>query len=225
MIYTCYEMLRDCRAGKVEGWSHFTKHYLPAMRMLVAHYSPQPRDEGALLASIRDFLKSVEPCPERHFMFELRRHVLSAIEPPKSADTQVSIEQFSAALASFTVVEKQAVWLAVMHWNQADAARMLRMAPETVEKIRERADEAIGAGRIAAYGPQLRQAVRDLRTNECLPFKAFLDIIDGRATWLQRDQVERHVINCWHCVDRFCCLREVHDILHRTTSSAGGAGV
>ena len=28
MIYTCYEMIRDVRAGLPEGWRYFVDHYI-----------------------------------------------------------------------------------------------------------------------------------------------------------------------------------------------------
>ena len=38
MIYTCYEMVRDCRAGRAEGWRYFVASYVPVIRKLLAHY-------------------------------------------------------------------------------------------------------------------------------------------------------------------------------------------
>src|SRR5437879_12804339 len=40
MIYTCYEMVRDCRANLPEGWRHLIANYVPLIRTLVAHYAP-----------------------------------------------------------------------------------------------------------------------------------------------------------------------------------------
>jgi hypothetical protein len=50
-------------------------------------------------------------------------------------------------------------------------------------------------------------------TKECLPAKAFFDVIDGRATWRGREEMESHVKGCWHCLDRYCRLLEVVDTL------------
>src|SRR5262249_3924650 len=47
------------------------------------------------------------------------------------------------------------------------------------------------------------------RTNECLPVKAFLDILDGRTTWQNREFTEQHANQCWHCLDHFCRMIEV----------------
>ncbi len=40
MIYTCYEMIGDCRAGLPQGWSHFLAQYVPPIRGFLAHYFP-----------------------------------------------------------------------------------------------------------------------------------------------------------------------------------------
>jgi hypothetical protein len=39
--------------------------------------------------------------------------------------------------------------------------------------------------------------------------KVFLDVLDGRATWRGREEMERHVTRCWHCIDHFCRMAEV----------------
>ena len=41
MIYTCYEMVRDCRADLPEGWTHFISYYIPVSRRILAQYAPE----------------------------------------------------------------------------------------------------------------------------------------------------------------------------------------
>lgn len=97
---------------------------------------------------------------------------------------------------------------------------MLRMAPATVAKIRERASELL-RGKADAWrrtllrenGRRLGRMAAAARGPECLPVKAFLDVLDGRTTWGNREQMERHVIACWHCVDHFCRMAEVVELL------------
>jgi len=38
MIYTSYEMIRDCRENRPEGWRYFVVNYVPAVRKLLHHY-------------------------------------------------------------------------------------------------------------------------------------------------------------------------------------------
>ena len=40
-IYTAYEMMADCRAGRPDGWLWFSRTFVPPLRVLVAHYRPE----------------------------------------------------------------------------------------------------------------------------------------------------------------------------------------
>ena len=72
MIYTCYEMVRDCRAGLPEGWIHFISHYVPVCRQTLAHYAPEKAGDAALLDHILLAVRQPES-----FIFQ-------ATEPPGS---------------------------------------------------------------------------------------------------------------------------------------------
>jgi hypothetical protein len=127
---------------------------------------------------------------------------------------------FSRSSSSTTTRMRPAVWFETMRYGDADTGRMLRMSPETAEKIRARGAELIRGGvdawrstLLADNGPLLGQAANALSTKDCLPAKAFFDVIDGRATWRGREEMERHVKGCWHCLDHYCRLLEVVDVL------------
>jgi hypothetical protein len=97
---------------------------------------------------------------------------------------------------------------------------MLRMSPQTAEKIRARGAELIRTGvdawrrtLLADNGSLLGRAAAARSTQECLLAKTFFDVIDGRATWRGREEMERHAKSCWHCLDRYCRLLEVVDVL------------
>jgi hypothetical protein len=138
-------------------------------------------------------------------------------EPPA---VSIDIETLGAALEPLTFTEKLVVWFGTMRYGDADTGRMLRMSAETAEKIHARGDELIRASvdawsgtLLAGNGPALGQAASALRTQECLPAKAFFDVIDGRTTWRGREEMERHAKGCWHCLDHYCRLLEVVDVL------------
>lgn len=233
MIYTCYDMVRDCREGRAEGWSFFVTQYVPAIQSLIAHYTPSRiGDRGSVEQILRalcrpqsDLFLSVEPGPERMFLAELRQWLLGWLEksdPEPAPDLVVDLETLSAALQGFTLVERQAVWLETMRYESVDAGVMLRMDAHTVEKIRARAAESLRTSvdnwrrsLLAENGPRLRRAAAAAHTPECFPAKAFLDMIDGRTVWRGREEVERHGTACWYCVDHFCRLLEVVELLRR----------
>jgi len=222
MIYTCYEMIRDCRADQPEGWSYLISEYLPAIRKLLAHYAPGQSVESVLVALRKpesSLFQSLEPAPERWFVAELRQKVLAELPLP-ALDLTIDLETVASALEPMTVLEKQVAWLDSMRYSASETGVMLRMAPATAEKIRSRAGELV-RGRVDAWRPALlfenglalgREAAA-VSGEECLPVRAFLDVIDGRMTWNEKERIERHVNGCWHCVDHFCRMVEVVHVM------------
>jgi hypothetical protein len=228
MIYTCYEMVRDCRAGLPEGWIHFISHYVPVCRQVLAHYAPEKAGDAApldhILLTVRQpesfIFQADEPPEERWFVAQLRQFIVAALAAP-AAEIPLDLETLTAALAPLTMTEKQATWFETMRYPPAQAGPMLRVSPETVEKVRHRAAELI-RGKVdcwrrtllAENGPALgREAAAGGGGADCLPTKAFLDVVDGRTTWHGREMMERHLGSCWHCVDHFCRILEVVHLL------------
>jgi hypothetical protein len=224
MVYTCYEMVRDCRADRLEGWSYFLANYAPVVRKLLSHYG------GGRAPALEEVLRSLrqpesslfatlEPAPERWFVGELRQKVLSTLAFPEGA-APLDLETIATAWQPLTLTEKQTAWLETMGYPPAESGAMLRMAPATVEKIRGRAAELLRAAvdtwnraLLGENGPALGRAAAAAHTADCLPSKTFLDMLDGRSTWRNREQIERHSISCWHCIDHFCRMAEVISLL------------
>jgi hypothetical protein len=224
MIYTCYDMVRDCRANEPEGWRYFITNYVPVIRKLLTHYGSDDdrlleRVVGALRKPESSMFAPLEPAPERWFVAELRQKVLAELPEPVP-QIELDLETAAEALAPLTVVEKQAAWIEGMGYSPEQTGPMLRMAPATVAKIRERAAELL-RGKTDAWrrsllrdnGRRLGRLAAEARGAECPPAKTFLDILDGRTTWLGREQVERHVTGCLQCIDHFCRMAEVIELL------------
>ncbi len=215
MIYTCYEMILDCRAGRPEGWSYFLTQYVPVIRGFLVHYFPEREGDRTLIERVLVTLRqpesglfeSLDPAPERAFVAELRQRVVAAVEADRAStapEVSIDIETLGAALEPLTLTEKLVIWFETMRYGGRDTGRMLRMSPETAEKILARAAELIRGGMdswrstvLPDNGPLLGQAASALSTKDCLPAKTFFDVIDGRATWRGREEMERHVKGCW----------------------------
>jgi hypothetical protein len=224
MVYTCYEMIRDCRADRPEGWLYFLSSYAPVVRKLLAHYGGgrAPALEQVLVGLRRpesSLFATLEPAPERWFVGELRQKVLSGLPIPEGA-VPLDLETIATAWQPLTLTEKQAAWLETMGYAPAESGAMLRMAPATVEKVRSRAAEFLrGAvdtwnrSLLSENGPALGRAAAAAQTADCLPSKTFLDILDGRSTWRSREQTDQHAGTCWHCIDHFCRMTEVIGLL------------
>jgi hypothetical protein len=224
MIYTCYEMVRDCRADRPEGWSYFLANYVPVIQKFLAHYGgPHAPALEEVLAGLRkpelSLFGSMDPAPERWFVGEMRQMVVAGLTFP-APSAPLDLETVAGALQPLTFVEKQAAWIETMGYTASETGAMLRMAPATVEKIRARAAELLRQAvdtwsrtLLAENGPALGQAAAAAHTPDCLPSKSFLDMIDGRSTWRTREETERHVTSCWHCIDHFCRMAEVVQLL------------
>jgi hypothetical protein len=227
VIYTCYEMIRDCRGGRAEGWRYFIANYVPVIRKLLTHYQGgEPADPAVVnrvLEAVHQpdsaLFQSLDPSPERWFVAQLRQAVLQELTPAPPA-AAIDLETLAEALEPLTLVEKQVAWLETMRYQSAETGVLLRMAPATAEKIRGKAGELIrgkvdswNRNILAGNGRELGRSAAAAKGAECLPPKPFLDLLDGRTTWRGREELEQHVTRCWHCIDHFCRLVEVVEVL------------
>ena len=223
MVYTCFQMVRDCRADLPQGWRYFAAEYVPVIRRILAHYSPGDPDpeqqlERVLLALRRpesSIFQSIDPSPERWFVAEMRQVILAALPAPAPA-MALDLETVTAALAPLTMTEKQAAWFETLRYDAPTTAELMRISPGTVEKIRLRAADLLRGKQdmwnralMADNGLSLGREAAAARGKDCLPVKALLDILDGRTTWREREIMEQHVSICWHCVDHHARMQEV----------------
>ena len=223
MVYTCFEMIRDCRADLPQAWRYFAANYVVPIRRIAEHYAPGQVSIEQLLLSLRQpdssLYQTTDPSPERWFVSELRQAVLARVQAPAPA-IPLDLETVTEALAPLTMVEKQAVWLEAMRYPAPVTAEMMRVAPATVEKIRARASELL-RGKVDAWnqtllsdnGLTLGREAAAAGGKDCLPVKAFLDILDGRTTWRNRELMEQHVTGCWHCIDHYSRMVEVVTVM------------
>ena len=227
MIYTCYEMVRDCRAGSAEGWTYFITRYVPVIRRTLAHYVPDRAGDTGLFDRILQAVRqpdsflftATEQPEERWFVSQLRQLIVRELQEP-AAELPIDLEILTAALEPLTMTERQAAWFETMRYTPAQTGPMLRVSPDTVEKVRTRSAELL-RGKVDAWrrtlladnGPALGREAAETMTADCLPTKAFLDVVDGRTTWRGRSDIDRHLKGCWHCVDHFCRMLESVELL------------
>jgi hypothetical protein len=233
MVYTCFEMVRDCRADRPEGWSYFITNYVPVIRRFVLHYRPDRdgkiddvllaiRNPGAPAAGL---FASVTPVPEREFLAALRQQVLDILDvesPLPEPEISIDLDTLTAALEPLTLLEKQAVWLETMGYDPPEAGALLRTGAAAIEKMRENAGARLRGKMdnwrltlLSENGRQLGRSAAGAATPQCLASKLFLDLLDGRTTWGGREDLERHVRNCWHCIDHYCRLLEAAELARR----------
>src|SRR5215472_14665295 len=125
MIYTCYEMIRDCREDKAEGWAYFISNYVPVIRKLAAHYGADFESALVMLRNPQSSpFQSMEPAPERWLVAEMRQQIVAAAAP-STAEIPLDLETVAAALETLTTVEKQAAWFQTMRFAPRPTAEAL----------------------------------------------------------------------------------------------------
>ncbi|MFN7919876.1 MAG: hypothetical protein U0Q16_07255 [Bryobacteraceae bacterium] len=208
-IYTCFDMIADCKADKSEGWAHLVKTFVPVLRGYAAHYGMGDEWPRRRLGELRSEISGWEPMTEREVAVRLRPEI-------EGGSTTVPLE----ALNEMTIVEKELVWFETMQYDAAHAARMMRVTGETAQRARDLAEDLLRAnmddwhrGMLREQGAALGREVRSQKPAEPLTFRQLIEVIDGRLTWQARVPVERALESSWYEIDHFCRIREADDVV------------
>jgi hypothetical protein len=228
-LLTCAGMVQQCAALEDSGWRAFIFEYLPFAGALLDRYGPQLASRrGGLLREVllraRDgqaaFFRDYRGQSEREFLLHLREMVLSVLEEAEPVAPPPAVlldwDAFAAALGPLTALEKQAVWMEVLNPRETEAALMLRMDERSLASAREKSQQALrsacdrwSADLLLQNRGRLARRARTLAASGCVETRLLLRSLDGQITWRDRAELERHLEQCWHCVDRLCRLREV----------------
>ncbi|MBL8220394.1 MAG: hypothetical protein JNL62_14270 [Bryobacterales bacterium] len=230
-IYTCFDMVRDCRDNRPEGWTYLVTNYVPVIRrFLTQYYDGRSGLLERMLLQLKNPQSSLWAPPghaeERIFAAALRQELLRLVELD-SASQQPSIpldlETLTQALEQFTVIDRQYIWLESMGYSNEVTAEMMNLDVSSSESARTRADEALRhvldrwkRGLVAENGLTLGRLATAMHGERCLPSKAYLDTLDGRITWQRKKDYEFHMQQCWFCVDHFCRIREADFALNKS---------
>jgi alpha-L-fucosidase 2 len=135
----------------------------------------------------------------------------------------VSLDELTEAFAGLSILEKQNVWFDTMGYGIPDTARLLRTTEQTAQKARDKGADLLRATLdswtrtlLRDNGAALGDAARAAKPAEPVPFRHYLDIIDGRMTWQNRVGVERALSESWNEIDRFCRVREADAAMNET---------
>jgi hypothetical protein len=233
-VYTCYDMIRDCQAGvdpknAADGWIYLVDEFVPAIASIAQHYcgGDSARSDAAVrnvverLRGPASLFQGMAPCHQREFLYQLRPLILDAcgrtMAPGSGA---LDLELVTEALQPLSATERQAAWLETYGYDVAPTAVLMRMAPETVAKLRERVAELLrskldswSAGVLAREGIALGAELETQDVTEPLEFRHFLDVIDGRITWQRKTALERQLESSWPEVHKACRIREADHAL------------
>lgn len=209
-IYTSYEMISDCRAGKPEGWRFLAQNFVPPIRWLLTRYGQgEPELRAKLLELKSGGIQRFQPIVYREFIAGMRP------EPAAAGEAPFDLEALSEAMTDVPALERQNLWFETMRYDVAETARLLRQSVETATAARERMLELLRTKLdswtrtiLREHGPALGIAARAAKPEQPVSFRLYLDIIDGRATWQTRAEVERAMLVNWYEIDQFCRVRE-----------------
>jgi hypothetical protein len=228
-VFTCAEMVEACLANQDAGWKHFVTDYLPfAALLLDRHYPQLITSREDLLREVllrardeeREFFREYRGHSEREFLAHLRGLALRVLEEAEPAVPAPEIllpwESFERSFSGLTALERQVVWLFLLCPRAEDAPLLLRADRTSVTAMLGRAQEQLrgaldhwSADLLEQNRHLLAAEVRRRETKECPDPRAWLRLLDGQITWRDRQDLERHLVVCWFCVDRLCRFREV----------------
>ena len=229
-LLTASEMVEACLSNHPSGWKHFVAAYLPFASLLLDRHYPQlaPRRESLLrevLLRSRDhdnlFFRDYRGHSEREFLLHLRELALLVFEEAEPAvpppEIPLPFDLFAQAFSSLTALERQVVWLYLLHPDAPDTPLLLRADVASITAMLSRAQDLLraaldrwSASLLAQNRHLLAQHARTLQTKDCPPPKAFLHHIDGQITWRDRQDLEHHLTQCWFCIDLIARFREIY---------------
>lgn len=226
-VYTSYDMVMDCQAGKPEGWQYLVQRFVPALGVLARHYGGGEETVARLIQRVHR-LEGFEPSPEREALFHLCPLLLKECGWEGGQARTLELAGLAEALEPLTAVERQLAWFETMDYGSRDAAGFLHVSEETGAKAWQKAGEALRAKLdhwtmtlLRENGGNLASEVRAQVPAEPVPVRVHVDLIDGRLTWRDRKEVDRKLVASWYEIDRLCRVREADEALrHAVTLTA-----
>ncbi len=217
-------MADDCAQGKPLGWQEFVRDYLEIGRRLLLKYFPalEPEADLHLVAVFRRARESgwfagLKFANEREFLMAFRDLVFAygraAARVPAPS---VSLQDYSRLINDLSLVEREMLWLRVKGYSAAETGAILMNAAATAEAVegvaKERLPQVVPGADVDVFRASvvaLLEAAAATRSDQCLPWKTFNNLVNGQTTWRERELAEAHIKDCPNCLDRFTSFVEV----------------
>ncbi|MFQ5778034.1 MAG: hypothetical protein ACE5IP_08500 [Terriglobia bacterium] len=224
-VYSFHRMAEECRADRPEAWAHSVRLYFPLVRHFLEHYFPG-LDPSALLAQVfraaradgGALWRTYGGSGEKDFLLHLRDFVFEQGRAARGArpETPLTPDDFWVVLTEFPPLQREMLLLSFRGYRPEDIKDIVKFAPASVqagverarEKLRARLGEAIGSDIATGNHDALFEGYERQRGKDCLEDKIYVRIADGQASWYDRQDYERHLEGCAHCLNRFASYRE-----------------
>jgi hypothetical protein len=217
-IRTIFVMAEACARGERLGWQEFVRDYAGIARRLLTHYFPElaPRIGEHLVATFqyagepsRNWFTGLKFTNEREFMMAFRELIFAYGRTycPSHA-SEITLDHLRAAITDLPLLDREMLWLRVKGYAGEQIAAMMMHAAATAKAV-----EHIAKQRLAELIPgELRvliELAEQSKTDQCVSLKTFNNFVNGQITWRERESAEKHMAECFYCIDRFTSFLEM----------------
>jgi len=225
-IRTVFVMSEECSRGEPEGWLQFVRDYTWLVRQLLERYFPTLAPEMKIhelaifqraRANQNEWFRKISFSNEREFLMALRELVFTyGREVARVPVPQLSLEQVGVIMKDLNVLEREMLWMFIKGYSAQQIAPIMLNASATAEAVKKIADErlikVLPGSSPDAFNISARVLVEQAeraRSEQCLPLKTFNNIINGQASWRERELAEQHIKDCFNCLDRYTAFQEM----------------
>lgn len=225
-VFSFHRMREECLAGDPHGWRGFIRQYTPLARQLARHYFPELSSSEFLCeifqqARAKDaaLLRQFTGTSEGEFLFVFRQFVLTLgrrhrTQPPAAP---VTLENLWTVLKQFPPLQREMVLLTfrgyapeeinLIHLFEFERAEQI--LGQLVEILRAELGSAFRDDLIGLDHDPLFAQLEQQRTEECVPDRIYVRIVDGQINWREKENAEDHINACLYCLARFAEYREL----------------
>jgi hypothetical protein len=231
-LMTLYKILPGCEEGNPEAWRAFLANYTPTALQLFKVYTPWSPEASldhwrdALHAlSVNDFaaLKGFSHLSEREFLVGLRAFLLdraaTSISPAQDAKEPPAptTETLAALLTGLPIVHQEITFLTLAGYTQKAIENILRISPTVAEeglaRLRPSYSAALERDENRCLWPSawiaIGKAARADVKKDCPDLRQLVRILDGQASWYEKNPAETHRSQCRRCLELWTSLLEV----------------
>lgn len=228
-VFSFHTMRDACLAGDPRGWGYFVKLYSPLARHLLRHYFSTQTLSTLLPQVFREatagqgrIWKNFAGTDEKEFVFYWRGFVVEQGRQARGAPprTPVTSENFWALLETFPPLQRELLILGFRHYSPEQLSDLTKFTPESaanvLQQARQRLAQKLGNAGSLERGDHdaLFAAIEQQHGEKCYPHRLFVRMADGQITWREREDAERHLQECLHCLDRLAQYREASRFFH-----------
>jgi hypothetical protein len=129
-----------------------------------------------------------------------------------------TVDTVTALLKGLPLIHQEILLLKLAGYSDRSLEKLLRVTPAVAQKSLERlkVDYSIvlhrdqDGGLWPASWSEVMRRAGAAKNEGCAPLRQLVRILDGQVSWYDKNQVERHMAGCLHCLECWTALREIH---------------